>query len=204
MNEEVFEIPEEKVEVIKKEKKAPVKKAEMSDEKRQKLLDNLRRGRETRKANLEASKKQKLEVPVEPVIYPKEPTIVPVKASEDPMKLPKETKVKKVKIETQAVPTIDLEAEKQRLAFITNMVKKSETRIKEPRPTKKPIVKTIDTQQEAPKAIVETPKVVAPVVKKVETPKVEVAKPVITKPVVATPIVPVGVSVYTYKKMPWA
>jgi hypothetical protein len=163
--EEVFELPDKSDDAM-DVPVPPKKKRVVSDEVKQKMLENLKKGREAKKAKAELAKAAKAsEAPKE------EPKVV-----QTPKEEPKvvEAPVKKQKATPKKVePVIDLEAEKSRLALINKMIGKEKTKpVKRTEPvlseaTKEVMkserkVKVIEEPKETPK---ETPKVVAPVAK---------------------------------------
>ena len=148
--EEVFELPDKSEDAM-DIPVPPKKKRVVSDEVKQRMLENLKKGREAKKAKAELAKAPKVEPKVEPAVV--------------------QTPVKKEKATPKKVePVIDLEAEKSRLALINKMIGKEKTKpVKRTEPvlseaTKEVMkserkVKVIDEPKETPK---ETPKVVAP------------------------------------------
>jgi hypothetical protein len=154
--EEVFELPDKSDDAM-DVPVPPKKKRVVSDEVKQRMLENLKKGREAKKAKAELAKAPKVVEP--PKEEPKvEPAVVLKKERATPKKVE---------------PVIDLEAEKSRLALINKMIGKEKTKpVKRTEPvlseaTKEVMkserkVKVIDEPMEKPK---ETPKVVAPVAK---------------------------------------
>ena len=151
--EEVFELPDKSDDAM-DVPVPPKKKRVVSDEVKQKMLENLKKGREAKKAKAELAKAPKVvEAPKE------EPAVV-------------QAPVKKEKAAPKKVePVIDLEAEKSRLALINKMIGKEKTKpVKRAEPVLSEVtkevmkserkVKVIEEPKETPK---ETPKVVAPV-----------------------------------------
>lgn len=155
--EEVFELPDKSDDAMDVHV-PPKKKRVVSDEVKQRMLENLKKGRDAKKAKAELAKAPKV------VETPKEEP----KAVEAPKEAPKKKAVPK-----KAEPVIDLEAEKSRLALINKMIGKEKTKpVKRSEPvlseTTKEVmkserkVKVIEEPKETPKL---TPNVVAPVAK---------------------------------------
>jgi len=172
--EEVFELPDKSddaMDIPVESIKAPKKKREMTDEVKQKMLENLKKGREAKKAKLELAKAAKASQ------APKEEPKVVQTPKEEPKVV--EAPVKKQKATPKKVePVIDLEAEKSRLALINKMIGKEKTKpVKRAEPVLSEVtkevmkserkVKVIEEPKETPK---ETPKVVAPVEKVAPSP----------------------------------
>lgn len=186
--EEVFELPDKSDDAmdIPVESLKPVKKKrEISDEVKQRMLENLKKGREAKKAKAELAKASKV---VEP---PKEEPKVEPKVVEAPKEEPKKKAIPK-KVE----PVIDLEAEKSRLALINKMIGKEKTQpVKRQEPKLSESTKEVMKSERKVKVIEEPPKVI-------ESPKV--VAPVAT--VVAKPVpvpVPVHIVKSNYKKPIW-
>jgi hypothetical protein len=182
--EEVFELPDKSddamdipVETI----KAPKKKREMTDEAKLKMLENLKKGREAKKAKLELAKS--------------------AKASQAPKEEPKvvETPVKKQKATPKKVePVIDLEAEKSRLALINKMIGKEKTKpVKRTEPVLSEATKEVMKSERKVKVIDEPKVVEQPKETPKETPKIVTAPVPIPKPT------QVHIVKSTFKKPMW-
>ena len=180
--EEVFEIPEKSddaMDIPVDAPKPPRKKREMTDEAKVKMLENLRKGREAKKAKLELARAAKV------VEAPKEtPKVV-----EPPKETPKIV-AKKAKPE----PVVDLEAENARISLINKIVGKEKTK-----PVKRQEPTLSETTKEAMKAerkvkVIETPK---------ETPKPVAAPQVVVAPVAVKPVAPARIVKSTFKKPIW-
>jgi hypothetical protein len=176
--EEVFEIPEKSDDAMNipvDAPKPPRKKREMTDEAKVKMLENLRKGREAKKAKLELAKASKV------VDAPKETP----KVAEAPKVVAKKPKPE---------PVIDLEAENARISLINKIVGKEKTK-----PVKRQEPALSETTKEAMKAerkvkVIEAPK---------ETPKPVSAPQVVVAPVAVKPDAPARIVKSTFKKPIW-
>jgi len=177
---EVFEIPDNTV--VTTEEKPKKLRAPVSDERKAQMLENLRRGREAKKAKKEAAEKP-LEKPVEKVV---------------------EKPVEKV-VEKPIVPKKERKAEhEQQEQFIKNLVVKQQPKEKVVRPTRKPIVNTVvpivkEEVKEPVKVIKEPVKEV-----KQESNKPTAPSSIIQKPIAPVVSVPEVKTLYTFKKAKWA
>jgi hypothetical protein len=170
---EVFEIPDNTV-VTTEEKPKKSTRAPVSDERKAQMLENLRRGREAKKAKKEAAEKP-LEKPVEKVV-------------EKPILPKKERKAE----------------HEQQEQFIKNLVVKQQPKEKVVRPTRKPIVNTVvpivkEEVKEPVKVIKEPVKEV-----KQESNKPTAPSSIIQKPIAPVVSVPEVKTLYTFKRAKWA
>jgi hypothetical protein len=146
----VFEIPKEEAKIEK-----PKKKNVMTLEQKQRLIENLRRGREAKKANLDASKKE-VEAPKE------KPKVVEApKESPKVVETPKET------------PKVNEERER----ILDSLVKSHMEKAEKKKVVKKPVVKK-ETEVKVIEPVKPLEQVKPPVIPKV-VPSVPQVQPII-------------------------
>ena len=188
--EEVFELPDKSDDAM-DVPVPPKKKRVVSDEVKQKMLENLKKGREAKKAKLELAKAAKASQ------APKEEPKVVQTPKEEPKVV--EPPVKKQKATPKKVePVIDLEAEKSRLALINKMIGKEKTKpVKRTEPVLSEATKEVMKSERKVK-VIDEPKVVE---QPKETPK-EIPK-VVTAPVPIPKPTQVHIVKSTFKKPMW-